>query len=86
MPDEWMPGLVGVMGSTKHVRQLHGLETLDEIEWAHIQRVLSHEYVKGNKTLAAAVLGVDRRTLYRKVERFEALEATGWPFNTISDE
>ena len=44
------------------------LETgMDEVERRYIHRVL--EAVGGNKTLAAQVLGFDRRTLYRKLER-----------------
>jgi two-component system response regulator HydG len=40
---------------------------MEEIERRYILRVL--EAVGGNKTLAAQVLGFDRRTLYRKLER-----------------
>jgi two-component system, NtrC family, response regulator AtoC len=40
---------------------------LSEVEFRYILRVL--EAVGGNKTLAADVLGIDRRTLYRKLER-----------------
>jgi two-component system response regulator AtoC len=40
---------------------------MDEVERRYIHRVL--EAVGGNKTLAAQVLGFDRRTLYRKLER-----------------
>lgn len=47
---------------------------LDEIERRHIQQALRTS--KGNKTLAAKVLGVDRRTLYRRLERY-AVAATG---------
>jgi two-component system, NtrC family, response regulator AtoC len=43
------------------------LLSMDEIERRYILRVL--EAVGGNKTLAAQVLGFDRRTLYRKLER-----------------
>ena len=42
------------------------LVSLEEIERRHIARVL--EAAGGNKTKAAAILGVDRRTLYRKGE------------------
>jgi DNA-binding NtrC family response regulator len=42
------------------------LLTLDEVERAHIRRIL--EASGGNKTQAARVLGVDRKTLYRKLE------------------
>ena len=41
--------------------------TLEEQEQRHIQFVLRR--VKGNKTEAARLLGVDRRTLYRKLAR-----------------
>ncbi len=50
--------------------------SLDEVERRHIQRAL--QAAKGNKTQTAKVLGVDRRTLYRKLERFEA-ERSGAP-------
>jgi DNA-binding NtrC family response regulator len=45
--------------------------TLREIERRYILRIL--EGVNGNKTHAASVLGVDRRTLYRKLERYGVL-------------
>jgi len=41
---------------------------MEEIERRHILRVL--KAVGGNKTTAAEVLGFDRRTLYRKLERY----------------
>lgn len=40
------------------------LVSLEEIERRYIRRVL--EMTRGNKTLAAQILGVNRRTLYRK--------------------
>jgi two-component system response regulator HydG len=46
---------------------------MEEVERRYIQRVL--EAVGGNKTLAAQVLGFDRRTLYRKLERVRDEEA-----------
>ncbi len=45
---------------------------MDEVERRYVLRVL--QAVGGNKTLAAEVLGFDRRTLYRKLERYETLE------------
>jgi len=42
--------------------------TIDELERRYILRVLS--LVGGNKSRAAQVLGFDRRTLYRKLERY----------------
>jgi DNA-binding NtrC family response regulator len=44
------------------------LPTLDELERQYLQHVL--EAVGGNRTRAAQVLGIDRRTLYRMAERF----------------
>ena len=41
---------------------------MEEVERRYLLRVL--EAVGGNKTLAAQVLGFDRRTLYRKLERY----------------
>ena len=43
--------------------------TMDELERRYILRVLS--LVGGNKSRAAQVLGFDRRTLYRKLERYQ---------------
>ncbi|HWO13926.1 MAG TPA: helix-turn-helix domain-containing protein [Polyangiaceae bacterium] len=40
------------------------------MEKRYIERVL--KAAQGNKTQAAKLLGVDRRTLYRKLERYEA--------------
>jgi two-component system response regulator AtoC len=41
---------------------------MEEVERRYVLRVL--QAVGGNKTLAAEVLGFDRRTLYRKLERY----------------
>ena len=49
------------------------LPTLEEVEKRYIQRVL--ESVGNNKTLAAQTLGLDRRTLYRKLERYGVVDA-----------
>jgi two-component system, NtrC family, response regulator HydG len=43
--------------------------SIDELERRYILRVLS--LVGGNKSRAAQVLGFDRRTLYRKLERYQ---------------
>ncbi len=45
------------------------LVTMEEVERRYIQRVL--EAVGQNKTQAAKVLGFDRTTLYRKLERYK---------------
>ena len=46
------------------------LVSLEEVERRYVLRVL--EAVAGNKTLAARILGLDRKTLYRKLARYEA--------------
>ena len=43
------------------------LQTMDEVERRYIARVL--EATSGNKTLAAKILGFDRKTLYNKLDR-----------------
>jgi DNA-binding NtrC family response regulator len=45
-----------------------GLPPLDEIERRYLVHVL--ESVGGNRTKAAEIMGIDRRTLYRMAERF----------------
>jgi len=47
------------------------LVALEEIERRYILRVL--EAVHGNKSRAAQVLGLDRKTLYRRLERYGAI-------------
>lgn len=44
------------------------LVTLDELESRYIRKVL--EMVGGNKSKAARLLGMDRRSLYRRLEKF----------------
>lgn len=43
-------------------------QKLAEVERAHIVEVLARE--KGNKARAARALGVNRRSLYRLIEKF----------------
>ena len=45
-----------------------GLPSLDEMEKRYLRHVLAA--VRGNRSRAAEVLGIDRRTLYRMAERF----------------
>jgi DNA-binding NtrC family response regulator len=47
------------------------LAPLETVERRYIERVL--ETVSGNKTLAARILGLDRKTLYRKLERWSGV-------------
>jgi transcriptional regulator of acetoin/glycerol metabolism len=42
--------------------------TLRDLEREYIAKVL--EFTRGNKTEAARILGVDRTTLYRKLEEY----------------
>jgi two-component system response regulator HydG len=46
------------------------LVPMEEVERRYILRVL--EAVAGNKTAAARILGIERKTLYRKLERYGA--------------
>jgi two-component system response regulator HydG len=48
------------------------LPPLEEVERRYILRVL--EAVNGHRTRAADVLGLDRKTLYRKLERYGVRE------------
>ncbi len=49
--------------------------TMEELERRYLLRVL--KLVGGNKSRAAQMLGLDRRTLYRKLERYEQAKADG---------
>ena len=46
--------------------------SLEEIEKAHIERVLKH--TGGQVSQAARILGIDRRTIYRKMEAYKIRE------------
>jgi DNA-binding NtrC family response regulator len=56
-------------GSANASRDDEVLLSLSEIERRHILRVLAH--TSGNKQAAARVLGIDRTTLQRKLERYD---------------
>ena len=58
-----------------------GIPSLDEIERRHITRVLTAAH--GNKTLAARILGVDRKTLHRKLSQY-ARASAGQQENGVS--
>jgi two-component system response regulator HydG len=47
---------------------LEHVRTLEQVERRHIEQAVKHAH--GNKTRAAKALGIDRRTLYRKLERY----------------
>ena len=48
--------------------------TLEDIQRTHVQRVLAR--TGGNRSRAARILGIDRRKLYRLMERYK-LEGFG---------
>jgi DNA-binding NtrC family response regulator len=54
--------------SSSHASLFEDLPPLDELEKRYVSHVL--KAVSGNRTHAAEVLGIDRRTLYRMMERF----------------
>jgi two-component system response regulator HydG len=61
-------------GASRGIHSIEEIVTLDELERRQIMRVL--KLVQGNKSRAAQLLGLDRRTLYRKLDR-EAARAEG---------
>lgn len=46
-----------------------GLTSLDNVEKDHITQVLSQVY--GNRSKASKILGIQRKTLYEKMRRYE---------------
>lgn len=52
-----------------------GFSTLEELERSHISMVM--HAVQGNKSRAAQVLGIGRKTLYRKLEEYKLIEVGG---------
>ncbi len=61
------PAILGAARSLDE-RMFADLPSLDEVERRYLLHVL--QAVGGNRTRAAEVLGIDRRTLYRMAERF----------------
>lgn len=56
-------------------REIAEMPTLEQVEIGHIERVLGE--TDGNITHAAELLGLDRRTLYRKLEKYAQQQAAG---------
>jgi two-component system response regulator HydG len=57
--------------------------TMEELEKRYLLRVF--KLVGNNKSRAAEVLGIDRRTMYRKLERYAALDGTDGASETVAD-
>ncbi len=51
--------------------------SLDEVEQRYVTRALS--LLGNNRTLVAQALGIDRRTLYRKIDRWQSLPGSSLP-------
>jgi len=63
-----LPSTVAGFTMTPEDKPFSDLPTLDDLERRYLLHVL--DAVGGNRTRAAEILGVDRRTLYRMAERF----------------
>lgn len=59
-----------IAGVLEAIGEGGGLATLRELEAAAIRRTL--RLLGGNKTEAAKALGLDRRTLHRKIQKMRA--------------
>jgi DNA-binding NtrC family response regulator len=66
--EEALEGAVERVLSEADAAGSESIPSLDAVERRHITRVLSASH--GNKTLAARVLGIDRKTLHRKLTQY----------------
>jgi two-component system response regulator HydG len=85
LPDDvrdYQPSKVDLVG-VDTTEAITALPTMDEIERRYIRQVLGA--VAGNKTLAAQILGFDRRTLYRKLDRMNESASSARPPNGGAD-
>ena len=82
-----LPEHVRVRDAVQSATLASGMEELiplEEVECRYIRRVM--EATGGNKTLAAQILGVDRRTLYRKDWAEKPAERPASPEHASSEE
>ncbi len=63
------PDISGLAGRSPSYEPLTEARSLEEVERRHILRVL--EETGGNHVRAAEILGIDRRTLYRKLDKYK---------------
>ena len=52
----------------KNITNNHKIYSLEELETQHIKRVLQE--TRGHKGRTANLLGIDRKTLYKKIKRY----------------
>jgi transcriptional regulator with PAS, ATPase and Fis domain len=68
--DDLPPNIQNIQGEGQFIEDaLEQTPPLVQMEWSYIRRVL--EKLGGNKYKAAQVLGIDRKTLYRKLSDME---------------
>ena len=53
----------------KHYESPHKSKTLEDMEKEHIINVLAQ--TEGNQTKASELLGINRKTLYKKIHRYK---------------
>ncbi|MDH3733750.1 MAG: sigma-54 dependent transcriptional regulator [Gemmatimonadota bacterium] len=67
-----VPGSAGATESASIQRARNSRWSIADLEREHIFSVL--EETRGNQTKASEILGIDRRTLYRKLKRYERVD------------
>jgi DNA-binding NtrC family response regulator len=72
--DDLPPHITGQDPNIRWSERPGEIPTLDDVERQHIMRVL--ELTNGHHTRAAEILGIDRRTLYRKLDKYKLPELT----------
>ncbi len=68
--DDLPPNIQTIQGEGQFIEDaVEQTLSLAQVEWSYIRRVL--EKLGGNKYQTAQVLGIDRKTLYRKLSEME---------------